>query len=61
MLGDNEATDIQSGVRAGIRTVLILTGVTSQKEALRSEADWVVKDYSELTGRILKEMKPVQK
>ncbi len=61
MLGDNEATDIQSGVRAGIRTALILTGVTASKDAAGSKADWVVKDYSELTDRILKEPKTVQR
>jgi 4-nitrophenyl phosphatase len=53
ILGDNEATDIECGIRAGVRTALILTGVTSTGEAAESKADWVVKDYSELSERIL--------
>ncbi len=53
-IGDNLMTDIAAGAAAGIRTVLILTGM-SQKEDIESspvEPTWVVKDYSELAIRL---------
>lgn len=57
MVGDNEATDIECGIRAGVRTALILTGVSSPQKVSESRAEWVIEDYSEFTHRLLKEMK----
>jgi 4-nitrophenyl phosphatase len=49
-VGDNLATDIPAGRKAGIRTALILTGVTTreQAQAARPAPDWIVADYAEL-------------
>jgi HAD superfamily hydrolase (TIGR01457 family) len=52
IVGDSPATDIQCGINAGIRTALILSGVTSAQQALCSEAEWVVKDYKDLRSRV---------
>lgn len=50
VIGDGINTDIPAGAKAGMSTVLILTGVTSRKDI--SEADiqptWIVEDYSAL-------------
>lgn len=50
LVGDNVETDIPAGSRAGIRTALILTGISSRKD-LQGVAvlpTWVVESYEEL-------------
>lgn len=54
MIGDNPATDVAAGKAAGMRTVLILTGVTDAETARAAamQATWTVPDYGTL-DRIL--------
>ncbi len=49
-VGDNLETDIPAGVRAGMRTALILTGVSTRDEAERAPVipDHIVTGYDEL-------------
>ena len=49
-VGDNLATDIQAGERAGLRTALILTGVSGREdlESAPYQPTWVVENYAEL-------------
>ena len=49
-LGDRMETDILGGARAGLRTILVLTGVTSRQELEKSglQPDWVFDDLGEL-------------
>jgi len=49
MVGDRIASDIEGGRRAGLDTVLVLTGATaSEDEAAKSGADHVIADLSGL-------------
>lgn len=50
ILGDRLDTDIVGGKKAGLFTILILTGSTTAEEALRANErpDLIVKDFSEL-------------
>ena len=50
LVGDNLETDIMAGINAGIRTALILTGVSSREDVASATAKptWIVKDYNEL-------------
>ena len=56
IVGDTLATDIQCGKNAGIKTALILTGVTSAKEASNLDADFVVENYKELWIKLYGDM-----
>lgn len=49
-VGDNMATDIPAGVRAGIRTVLLLTGISSRADAETSPEPptWIAENYEDL-------------
>ncbi len=49
-VGDNLLTDIPAGAAAGIRTALILTGMSTRAELVDSpiEPTWIVEDYQEL-------------
>lgn len=50
-IGDNLVTDIAAGVNAGIRTVLLLTGI-SRREDVRPDGPhptWIAEDYAELS------------
>ena len=51
-VGDNLNTDILAGQRAGIRTALILTGITKREDLQGSEIKptWVVEGFEELRG-----------
>lgn len=50
MVGDRLDSDIAGGKRAGIATALVLTGVTTREEALRSEwrPDFILEDVGEI-------------
>jgi len=50
-VGDNMLTDIPAGSNAGIRTALILSGVSTRADAAASpvEPTWIVESYEELT------------
>jgi 4-nitrophenyl phosphatase len=50
MVGDNLETDIGAGIKAGIRTALVLTGYSSRMDAERTfqKPDLIVQDLSEL-------------
>ena len=54
MVGDNLKTDIAGGIRAGLKTALIFTGISvpSDVEQLDIEPDFQVHDYDELTSLI---------
>ncbi len=49
-IGDNLATDIAAGLRAGIRSVLILTGVSSRRDidSASHKPTWTVENYDAL-------------
>ncbi len=51
-IGDNVDTDIPAGITAGTRTALILTGISTYEEAMRSphKATWTVRDFAELSA-----------
>ena len=50
VIGDRLSTDIESGVRAGVDTVLVLTGEASLESSRRSDvrADIILKDAGEI-------------
>jgi 4-nitrophenyl phosphatase len=52
MVGDRISSDIEGGRRAGLGTVLVLSGATSREEAKRGEprADHVIDDLAGLIG-----------
>lgn len=52
MIGDRVETDVEGGKRAGVRTCLVLTGVSSRAdaEAARPRPDYVVRDLMELAA-----------
>jgi HAD superfamily hydrolase (TIGR01457 family) len=51
LVGDNLETDVMAGVNAGIRTILILTGVSTRMDVMKSpvKPHRVVEDYAELS------------
>ncbi len=52
-LGDRLDTDILGGIKAGLCTALVLTGVTSRQELENSsyQPDWIFKDLIQLTAQ----------
>jgi 4-nitrophenyl phosphatase len=52
VVGDNIDTDAAAGINAGIRTVVILTGISTHEEVLRSphKATWTVRNFAELSA-----------
>jgi 4-nitrophenyl phosphatase len=50
MIGDRLNTDIAFGQAGGLATLLVLTGVTKEKEVFGSSPDPVIPDY--VTGSI---------
>ncbi len=55
-VGDNLLTDIPAGAAAGIRTALILTGMSTREDVGGSpvEPTWIVEDYEEFWERVKK-------
>ena len=53
-VGDNLLTDIPAGAAAGIRTALILTGMSKREDVATSpvEPTWIVDGYEELWDKI---------
>lgn len=49
-IGDNVSTDIPAGVKAGIRTALILSGVSTMRDVKRSryKPTWIASEVNEL-------------
>ena len=52
MIGDNVETDIPAGARAGVRTALMLTGISSRADLAETgvEPTWILETYDELTA-----------
>jgi 4-nitrophenyl phosphatase len=52
MVGDRLNTDIAGGHAAGLRTILLLSGISGRKDLADSpvQPDWVFSDLRELTG-----------
>ena len=50
LIGDNLATDIGAGIKAGIDTVLLLTGVSSRSDIIAGEIvpTYIAEDFAEL-------------
>lgn len=50
VIGDNPATDVLAAQRAGVRSVLILTGIADRRaaEAVSPPPTWIVDDYDQL-------------
>ena len=59
-LGDNLDTDIAAAERAGLRSALILTGISTRSDAERSERrpTWVADDYEDLSRQLFGEAIP---
>jgi ribonucleotide monophosphatase NagD (HAD superfamily) len=56
MVGDRLETDILGGQNAGLRTVLVLSGVTRREQLAQSrvQPDWVFEDIRALTAALQK-------
>ena len=54
IVGDNLETDIAAGHKAGVRTALILTGVSTRADAAKAACrpDLIVEDYAELEAAL---------
>ena len=52
MVGDRLNTDIAGGHEAGLRTILLLSGISSRTDLLNSpvQPDWIFSDLRELTS-----------
>ncbi len=52
VIGDNLDTDIAAGIHAGIDTVLLLTGVSTEADVAQSpfKPTYIIKDFAELTS-----------
>ena len=50
LVGDNPKTDVKAGMNTGIRSALILTGVSTPKDLTHAalQPPWVVKSCAEL-------------
>jgi 4-nitrophenyl phosphatase len=54
VIGDNLSTDILAGARMGMKSALILTGVSSRADAENSDIKptWIVEDYGDLVRQV---------
>ena len=54
IIGDRLDTDIVGGYRAGLKTILVLTGVSTRDEAAAADVrpDWVFEDLTALQAAI---------
>lgn len=50
LIGDNLETDIPAGINAGVRTVFLLTGVSTRDDLAKSnlQPTWIAEDYTVL-------------
>jgi len=57
MVGDNVETDIPAGIKSGVRTALILTGISRREdvENLPVQPTWIVESYDELLKIVVAE------
>lgn len=57
VVGDSLATDVPAGHAAGMRSVLLLTGVSRREDVAHSalKPDWVVETFDELLSRVVDE------
>jgi 4-nitrophenyl phosphatase len=57
-VGDNVETDVPAGIRAGMRTALLLTGVSDRRAARRSpiEPTWIFNNYGDLARLVEREL-----
>ncbi len=53
MIGDRVSSDIEGGRRAGLATILVLSGATTREEAARAEPqpDHVLERLADLVAR----------
>ena len=51
MIGDRLETDILGGQRAGLKTILVLSGISTEAdiEQMGIHPDWIFRDIGELT------------
>ena len=63
LVGDNLETDMPAGAKAGVRTVLILTGISSRADIADAAAapTWVVANYEELNRLVFDELRKEDK
>ena len=59
LVGDNVHTDIPAGINAGVRSVLLLTGVSTQDDADASplKPTWTAKNFDELRSILIEDMR----
>ncbi|MEM7582075.1 MAG: HAD-IIA family hydrolase [Acidobacteriota bacterium] len=52
MVGDNLETDIRGGIRAGLRTALVLEGISTRQDVERSDLEptWIAESFDELSA-----------
>ncbi len=54
MVGDNLETDIRGGINAGLRTALMLTGISTKQDLMHSDLapTWVASTFGALTDQL---------
>ena len=61
MIGDRMDTDIIAGMEAGMRTILVLSGITTREEAghFAYLPSWIVDSVADLVDRVGEEPEPI--